>query len=263
MEQITEGIICLDQDGVRYEISKIEYYYTDENEKYVFTPYWDIIDILPSNIFQGIPGLEMSLQKKQYIRTSLPVFISERTPSENRVDLWELLSECNMTYLNRLEWLIRTDKQYFGDNLYVIRFEKKKNINKANDLTVFHHGDELQIATLFSLTNKLETLIKILLRIIGSGAILHSQELNINSYNRKEYFNLLYALNHKMFEEGIMHKRGRKKIEVSIPDLDEKYRLYCQGKITREEAMKQLNISSLSTFYRRVAEYKKMSNSSK
>ncbi len=264
MAQITEGIICLEQDGIEYEIAKIEqHYFDDDNERYVFIPYWEVIDVLPPNIFQGIPGLEMSLRKKQYERDSVPVFISERTPSKNRVNLWEMLNDCNMTYLNRLEWLIRTDTQYFGDNLYVIRFEKGKKLKEANDLTKFHYKDVLEVSSIFSLSNKLETVVKILLRIVASGAELHCDELTITNDNRKDYFNLLFALNHKMFKDGIMHKRGRKKIKVSIPELDEKYRLYCEGKITRQEAMKQLHITSQSTFYRRIAEYEKMNGKNK
>ena len=261
MEHITEGIICLEQDGIEYEISKIEYhYFDDENEQYVFIPYWEVIDLLPVDVFQGIPGLEMSLRKERYERDITPVFISERTPSENRIDLWDMLNDCGMTYLNRLEWLIRTDTKYFGDNLYVIRFEEKKILKEANDLTKFHYGDVINISSLYSLGNKLETILKIILRIVTSGAELYSPELNISNSNRKELFKLLYALNHKMYESGCIHKRGRKKIKVSMPELDEKYRLYCTGKITRKQAMEQLNISSQSTFYRRVAEYKKINN---
>lgn len=259
MEHVTEGTICLEQDDIVYELSKIEYhYFDDENERYVFIPYWNTIDILPTEIFQGIPGLEMSLRKEKYVRDSVPVFIAERSPSKNRVDLWDMLNDCGMTYLNRLEWLIRTDLRYFGDNLFVIRFENKKILNEANDLTKFHYGDELNITSIFSLSNKHETIIKILLRIVASGAKLNSSELNITDLNRKVYFDLLFALNHKLFESGRMHKRGRKKKDVSIPELDEKYKQYCAGKITRFEAMEQLNISSQSTFYRRVAEYKKL-----
>ncbi len=261
MEHVTEGIICLEQDDIEYEISKIEYhYFDDDNEQYVFIPYWNVIDLLPSDIFQGIPGLEMDLRKERYERYITPVFISERTPSENRVDLWDLLNDCGMTYLNRLEWLIRTDTRYFGDNLYVIRFEAEKSLKEANDLTKFHYGDELNISSVSSLGNKLETIIKVLLRIVASGAKLYSPELDITDSNRKEYFKLLFAINRKLYEDGRIHKRGRKKTKVSMPELDEKYRLYCAGKITRKEAMEQLHISSQSTFYRRVAEYKRMNN---
>lgn len=53
-----------------------------------------MIDSLPASIFQGIPGLDMSLRPERYYRVNMtPYFISERTPSEGREDLWELLEE--------------------------------------------------------------------------------------------------------------------------------------------------------------------------
>lgn len=68
--------------------------------------------------------MDLDLRKKEYIRRNrVPVFISERTPSKNRENLIELLDACGMDYLNRLEWLIRTDTRYAGDSLYVCRWE--------------------------------------------------------------------------------------------------------------------------------------------
>lgn len=261
MERITEGVICLEQDDVVYHLCKIEYhYFDDDKEKYVFIPYWNIIDLLPNDIFQGIPGLDMELHKDVYERDGVPVFISERTPSENREDLWQLLEQCGMTYLNRLEWLIRTTMRYFGDNLYVIRYEESRRIDKVNDLTKFNYSDKIALNTIFSMSGKQQTIIKILLRIVASGSCLTADELRIDDKNRRDYFNLLYALNHKAFADGSIQKRGRAKIAVSVPKLDEIYNQYCAGKITRAQAMQALNIPSASTFYRRIAEYKKTYN---
>lgn len=258
MEHITEGVICLEQDDVVYHLCKIEcHYFDDDNEKYIFIPYWNVIDLLPSDIFQGIPGLDMELRKDRYERDGVPVFIAERTPSENREDLWQLLEQCGMTYLNRLEWLIRTTTRYFGDNLYVIRYGKSSDIDKVNDLTKFNYGDRIALNTIFSMSGKQQTIIKILLRIAASGSYLNAEELCIDDKNRRDYFNLLYALNRKAFAEGRIQKRGRAKIAVSVPKLDEIYSRYCAGKITRSQAMQALNIPSVSTFYRRIAEYKK------
>ena len=56
------------------------------------------MDLLPNNIFQGIPGLNLELRKDKYVRKNMtPVFISERTPSAHREDLWELLSMYPLT----------------------------------------------------------------------------------------------------------------------------------------------------------------------
>ena len=89
----------------------------DESFFYKITPNYSVISLLSEKDFQGIPGLNLDLKKESYIRENIvPVFISERTPGENREDLWVLLESCNMRYLNRLEWLIRTKTRYSGDS---------------------------------------------------------------------------------------------------------------------------------------------------
>lgn len=96
-----------------------------------------MIDLLAPQYFQGILGLDLSLKKKSYLRENIvPVFISERTPGENREDLWELLKACDMNYLNRLEWLVRTKTRYSGDEMYVCRpDERRRNgISKSASL---------------------------------------------------------------------------------------------------------------------------------
>lgn len=123
-ESRTVGTICLkDNAGTEYHISKIEYVEREDGSfYYVFTPDYSVIDLLPANLFQGIPGLDLSLRKEIYIRENIvPVFISERTPGPNREDLDALLKETDMEYLNRLEWLIRTQMHYGGDLLYVTK----------------------------------------------------------------------------------------------------------------------------------------------
>jgi hypothetical protein len=112
---VTTGMICLDDPlGFTYRISAVEYTLReDESYTYVFTPNYYVIDLLDSDLFQGIPGLDIDRRKTRYVRENItPVFISERTPAENREDLWELLANVKMEYLNRLEWLIRTNTRY-------------------------------------------------------------------------------------------------------------------------------------------------------
>lgn len=93
-----------------------------------------MIDLLPVSLFQGIPGLELDLREEVYERENIvPTFISERTPSKGREDVYALLEEYGMQSLNRLEWLIRTDKQYSGDRLYVGKYEDVCDINRIWD----------------------------------------------------------------------------------------------------------------------------------
>ena len=93
----TSGFICLEDDyKLVYKIAKIEYEeWEDGAFRYVFHPFYNVIDMLPDSLFQGIPGLDLSLKQAVYERKNIvPIFISERTPSENREDIWELMEEC-------------------------------------------------------------------------------------------------------------------------------------------------------------------------
>ena len=91
-------IYALDRSGRKYAVSRIDFErYDEQNFQYIFSPEWSVIDSLPATIFQGIPGLDMSLRLEQYYRVNMtPYFISERTPSEGREDLWELLEEVGL-----------------------------------------------------------------------------------------------------------------------------------------------------------------------
>lgn len=258
MKKITEGTICFQEADVEYQVAKIEYsYQDDEEEEYVFHPYYNVIDFLPASLFQGIPGLDLDLRKKEYKRNSVPVFLSERTPGKNRVDLEELLKKYGMTYWNRLEWLIRTEEQYFGDNLYVKRYQTPKTYTEVTDLTRFNYQDRVEVESIMDIGSNTETILKILRRIVASSATLSSKEIRIDESNRKDYFHLLYALNKKAFDSGVLHKRGRKRVGVDFITMCEVQDLYSKKRISRDEAMKRLGISTLSTFYRRMAEFEK------
>lgn len=125
------GTICLKgQNNFIYKICKITYrLFEDESFEYVFEPNYFLIDLLYSKYFQGIPGLNLDLKKQEYIRKNIiPTFISERVPQKNREDFYELLEKLNMKSMDPIEYLIRTDEQYFGDNLFVIPYESKKKV---------------------------------------------------------------------------------------------------------------------------------------
>lgn len=115
----TTGLICLDDSfGLTYRIAKITYTEReDDSFEYEIEPCYSVIDLLNTDQFQGIPGLDLSLRKRVYRRTNItPTFIDERTPGPQRKNLQELLEAEGMQYLNRLEWLILTDLRYSGDN---------------------------------------------------------------------------------------------------------------------------------------------------
>jgi predicted DNA-binding protein (UPF0251 family)/uncharacterized protein (UPF0297 family) len=255
----TTGNICLkDQFDFEYKIAKIEYTeYEDESFNYVFTPNYSVIDLLSTDLFQGIPGLDLSLRKERYVRENIiPVFISERSPGKNREDLWQLLEACDMDYLNQLEWMIRAGYRYSGDPLYVRRYETT---------------DEKQIISLqdvSSLDTRSVRIIRKLLVHICSGNDIQTDDFTIDDNTRKQYYSLLMSLYKKEKRyldsqkiAGIKKSaadgkyKGRKRISIDYPKLHEVLSAYDSKKIDEADAIKRLGISK-STFYRRLKEYK-------
>lgn len=252
-EHTTRGIICLKDDyGIEYRVSKITYtIYENEEYEYRFIPNYAVIDLIDPSLYMGIPGLNMDLRKEVYVRKNIePTFITERSPSKNREDLWELLDSVGMTYLNRLEWLIRTDLTYSGDRFYVIREDNKdQSIHIVNGPFKSSYRNQRK-----------------LLDMICAGFNFKFEELEINDSNRKAYYDLLYRLYKNEGERlkkaqttGIEKARregkykGRKPIHIDLIQFDKVVNDFKRKKIDANEASKQLGIS-VPTFYRRIKE---------
>lgn len=256
-EIITSGTICLeDEYGFSYYIADIKYIEReDESFRYEIRPNYSVIDLLTAKYFQGIPGLDLSLKKKVYVRENLvPVFISERTPGENREDLWALLEECDMQYLNRLEWLIRTKTRYSGDGLYVCRTEQKN----------------ITISSISELGNRSSVISRKVLEIICASGKIVTDAFVIDDHNRKSYYALfmaMYKTERKYIDDrrrsGIEKSvqqgnyKGRQRLKINELELNNTLQEYEAGKIKSKEAAETLQIS-LATFFRRYREYKKL-----
>ena len=83
-------LICLnDEFNLTYKVAEITYIERDdESFEYEIKPNYSVIGLLDSKDFQGIPGLDIDLKKRSYVRKNvIPVFISERAPAKNREDL--------------------------------------------------------------------------------------------------------------------------------------------------------------------------------
>ncbi len=255
-ELSTKGIICVDDDyNFTYHVAAIEYIEReDESFQYIITPNYSVIELLPSRIFQGIPGIDLDLKKENYVRENIvPVFISERTPGENREDLWELLEQCDMDYLNRLEWLVRTKTRYLGDGLYVCRPEDKN----------------LKIESIEELGNRSAVICRNVLEVICAGGKIVTKDYSIDDSNRKRFYKMflaLYQTERKYLDskrrEGIKRAvekgkyKGRSRINIDSLKLQQFFYEYENGKLTGEQAASALGISK-STFIRRYREYKK------
>ncbi len=254
----TSGVICFkDNYGILYKLSKIEYIeYENGQYEYIFIPYYNVIELLPDSLFQGIPGLDLSLKKEFYERKNIvPTFISERTPSENREDVRELLDENNMESLNRLEWLIRTKTKYSGDNLFVLPYE-------GNEIKTYKKR------SMYDLVKRSDNINRVILSIICAGDYLYSDEITIDDNTRVNFYHLLmpiyireYNLKKTAQKQGIENAKahnvykGRRKSKID-PILFEKVLSdYESKKISVEEAATRLSISKV-TFYRRLKEKK-------
>ncbi len=252
---ITTATICLDDSlGFCYRVSKIEYVLReDESFSYIFTPNYSVIELLTSDLFQGIPGLNLDLRKAHYVRENVtPVFISERTPGPNREDLWKLLEDYNMEYLNRLEWLIRTDTRYSGDRFYAVRWN-------AND-----DKHSVDYADIEQEEPRSAAAVQHLLREICAGNDIKAANFLIDDSNRKAYYSLLMSLYRK--EKSYIDKqrangikrsaaqgnyRGRTPVQIDDTKLFEVIAKYRSGKITVQEAVNALGVSR-STFFRKL-----------
>lgn len=180
-ETTTRGDICLnDEYNFTYKVAEISYTEReDESFVYEIKPNYSVISLLDTKNFQGIPGLDLDLKKEFYTRENvIPVFISERTPGKNREDLWALLKDCDMQYLNQLEWLIRTDTKYSGDKLFCKRPEDKT----------------IEIESIDTLGDRSAVICRKILETICYGNRVISPLLIVDDKNRKQYFNLLMAM---------------------------------------------------------------------
>lgn len=255
-EIVTRGHICLkDEYNFTYKVAEIEYTEReDESFVYRIKPDYSVISLLKPKDFQGIPGLDLDLKKEIYIRENMiPVFISERSPGKNREDLWKLLQDCNMQYLNQLEWLIRTDTIYSGDKLFVQRPEDKT----------------INVESIRELGNRSAIICHKLLEAVCYGNTVTASSVLIDDTNRKQYYELLmslYSTERKYIEAqrraGIAESakagkyKGREKIHIDQLAAQDIFRDYESKKINSTIAAERLGISK-STFLRRYKECSK------
>ena len=254
----TMGLICLEDDyKFIYKIAKIEYEEWEDGEfNYIFRPFYNVIDMLPDHLFQGIPGLDLSLKRAVYERKNIvPTFIAERTPSEHREDLWALMEESGMQALNRLEWLIKTDKRYSGDRFFVMPFDGEDAVSYKE-------------RSMYDLVRRSDSLNKKLLEIICFGDYLYADDIIIDDKSRLYYYRLLMPMYIREFERkkrlrmrGIEKAKeqnvykGRGQIKIDPLLFDRVANDYLHGKISADKASLILKISK-ATFFRRLKERK-------
>lgn len=258
-EYISKGIICIkDKYDIVYHLCVITYIlYEDDTFEYIFEPNYSVVGLLPTSFFDTLPGINLDLKKKKYIRKNItPTFISERVVGKNREDYFELLKERNMDFMDPIIYMIRSKKQYSGDRLFVVEYKDKNivNIDIKNDKT-----------------NMAGYIKKILLEI-GKGNDIRIVDTSINDDNRKQIYNLLYTLysksidyNKKKQKEGISKAKsenkykGRKPIRIEGFKVLEMANRVKNKELSSKEAAKALGIS-IDKYYRELKKLQKLGN---
>ena len=269
---VNSGIIkAVMKSGEKISVGQIDYEeFDEENFQYVISPYWEIVDGLPASIFQGIPGVDMDLRLAHYYRANyIPTFIAERTPAENREDLWELLESVGMDYYDRFEWLLRTNMRAANDNLIVERRRQEpvKRDFSNGILSALQYGDQVVVDSMETLadtaagfSNDIFTAVTNGIDIVdGAGKHL------VNAETRAAMVRIVVMQRMLSHYEHVQKRRagiaeaqqagkykGRKPIEVDKNMLRQVASELTAGVITVEEAMRRTKISSRSTFYRKL-----------
>ena len=269
---INSGIIkAVMKNGDKVSVAQIDYQeFDEENFQYVISPYWEIVDGLPACVFQGIPGIDMGLRLKDYYRVNyIPTFISERTPSESREDLWELLDSVGLDYYDRFEWLLRTSMRAANDNLIVERRRMEETVKQfaSGVISGLQYGDKVIVESLETIADTTAGLADGMFGIVAGGVdvITQSGQVLVDAMTRAAM--VPYMITQRIIsrreraanrQEGIEQAKkngkytGRKPIEVDENALRQVAKEINEGLITVEEAMKRVKINSRSTFYRKL-----------
>ena len=269
---VNSGIIkAVMKSGEKISVAQIDYQeFDEENFQYVISPYWEIVDGLPASVFQGIPGIDMDLRLKDYYRVNyIPTFIAERTPSESREDLWELLESVNLDYYDRFEWLLRTKMRAANDNLIVERRRIEETVGQFTSgiISGLQYGDKVIVESMESIADTTAGLTDGMFNIVTSGidVVTESGQVLVDAMTRAAMIPYMVAQRIMSRRERISHQQagieqakkdgkyaGRKPTPVDENVLRQVAKELDEGIITIEEAMKRTKINSRSTFYRKL-----------
>ena len=269
---VNSGIIkAVMKSDEKISVAQIDYQeFDEENFQYVISPFWEIIDGLPASVFQGIPGIDMDLRLERYYRVNyIPTFIAERTPSENREDLWEILGSVGLDYYDRFEWLLRTTMRSANDNLIVERKRVSQVVEEFTSgiLSTLQYGDKIIVDSMERIADTTAGFTDSIFTIITNGIDIISQngQVLVDTMTRAAMVQIVvtqriitrreHATNRR---DGIEQAKkdgkytGRKPIEVDEKVLRQVHQELKDGLINVEEAMRRTKIGSKSTFYRKI-----------
>lgn len=182
-----------------------------------------------------------------YYRVNMtPVYVTERSPEPNRVGLEDLLKEVGMEYLNRLEWMIRTKRTYMGDNFVT------KPLGWDNDTGFDNSNLYAREASILRMLGMRKPIVidGVAFKDADRPALLRSHILD---YERMEKARRLAIEAGQKNAKAEKHYKGRKRLVVPAPLLEDVLHSLQAGLLSKEEAAKKLGVSRM-TLYRRLKE---------
>ena len=255
MKSVVSKASCYTQDrlGIAYRVCEIVQTIKGDDFSYAFQPNYDVIDLIPQGVFEGIQGLDLSLRKPVYYREGIPSFIAERVPPRNRIGLAEILSSLKMDYWDPLTYLLRTPNRYWGDDLYLRPYQEKKIVAYSPLLSSYKDS---------------YASIKALIEALARGdEILLDDQNPLTDLEKKVLFQGTYPLFSKMRKakeeaqlKAIQKRkdedsfRGRKPLAINERDfliIAQKFR---QKEISLDEALRISGVSRAS-FFRLLKKY--------
>lgn len=93
---------------------------------WVICPNWNVLDQLPR--YAQIEGIDCSLRLSEYVRSYVPAFVDNRSPSDKRRGLMEELAAVGLTYNDRFEFMCRT-QGICGPSRLTVRFKSDEQVH--------------------------------------------------------------------------------------------------------------------------------------
>jgi hypothetical protein len=220
-----------DDYGIVYPFCLIKQTFDGDDLSYVYYPRYDIIDLMPEGLLQGIQGLNLDLRREAYYREGIPSFIRERAPMENREDLQELLAAVGMDYWDPLLYLTKDKHRYWGDDVLVMSFSSQ-NISLTEKLI-----NKKDAASLRDFLNKL----------LSNGVVSYEGHV-VQAEEKKKIFSSVYPLLKKVAKpEPFVIKEDPAQMEKDFALFYEQYR---DKEIPLDEIL-SLTGTSRATFFRK------------
>lgn len=244
--------LAITYKGIIFRLASLTQEINSNGYKFSFVPNYQVIEIIPTKIFTGIQGLNLDLKRKQYIRNEIPVFLQERIPPRNRVNIQNILKQYNLKYYDPLALYMLSKERYGGDNIIPIPTIEKRKV----------------LCNLRGQTNLYPSIKKIVSEF-ANGNEVYIDGNKVDEKAIKQYFLPIYETmlrNKQDYQKKGAEIRksngtylGRKPIRINENELFDIYSQYFYKKMSIQQALDLLDISR-SSFYRKTKSFKNRMN---